>query len=125
MSILTCTRACRRACLRTAAIVALCALATSSFAQSPAPTLQQQRDAFRAAYTAAQAGRDWRPLAKGLQDYPLYPYLEAAALRQDLKTASAVEIDAYLQRYPGLIPADDLRKAELRWLAKQKDWTGF
>jgi soluble lytic murein transglycosylase len=128
MSIPTCTRARWRACLRTAAIIGLCAFAASSFAQSPAapaPSLQQQRDAFRAAYAAAQNGGDWRTLAEGLQDYPLYPYLEAAALQHDLKTASAAEINAYLQRYPGLIPADDLRKAELRWLAKQKDWTGF
>lgn len=89
------------------------------------PVLQQQRDAFRVAYAAVQDGQDWRTLAKGLENYPLYPYLEAAALQRDIKTASATDVDAYLARYANLIPAEDLRKAELRWLASQKDWTGF
>lgn len=89
------------------------------------PSLQQQRDAFRAAYAVARKGGDWRPLAKGLETYPLYPYLEAAALQHDIQTAPRAEVDAYLQRYDGTIPADDLRGAELRWLAKQRDWTGF
>src|SRR6185312_9352420 len=68
---------------------------------------------------------DWRTLAKGLQDYPLYPYLEAAALQHDIKTATPAAIDDYLQRYAGMIPADDLRNAELRWTAQQKDWATF
>lgn len=124
---LTRTRARWRACLCTAVIVGLCAFASSSFAQSAprTPSLQQQRDAFRAAYSAAQNGQDWRPLAKGLENYPLYPYLEAAALQHDIKTASTAEVDGYLQRYAGMIPAKDLRTTELRWLAKQKDWAGF
>jgi soluble lytic murein transglycosylase len=109
------------------AAAALCAVMAAGFAQTPAPppTLMQLRDTFRAAYAAAQNGQDWHALAQGLQDYPLYPYLEAAALRHDIKTASTAQIDAYLQRYAGMIPADDLRKAELGWLAQQKDWTGF
>lgn len=104
---------------------ALLGTATLLFAQSAAPNLAQQRDAFRTAYKAAQDGQDWRTPAQGLQDYPLYPYLEAAALQHDIKTATPAQIDAYLQRYDGMIPADDLRKAELDWLAKQDDWTGF
>ena len=111
--------------LRLAAAVALLGAAPALFAQSAAPTVAQQRDTFRAAYTAAQNGQDWRTLAQGLQNYPLYPYLEAAALQHDIKTASPAQIDAYLQRYAGMIPADDLRKAELGWLAQQKDWANF
>jgi soluble lytic murein transglycosylase len=109
------------------AVTALCTVMATGFAQTPAstPTPAQQRDAFRAAYKAAQTGLDWRTLAQGLQDYPLYPYLEAAALQHGIKTATPAQVDAYLQRYDGMIPADDLRKAELGWLAKQKDWTGF
>lgn len=109
------------------AVVALSTIAAVATAQAPAPapTLQQQRDAFRTAYAAAQAGHDWRPLAKGLQDYPLYPYLEAAALQHDIKTATPAAIDAYLARYPDLIPAGDLRTAELSWAAQQKDWATF
>jgi len=108
----------------TAAFSTIAAVATAQ-AAAPAPTLQQQRDGFRAAYAAAQRGQDWRTLAKGLQDYPLYPYLEAAALQHDIKTATPAAIDDYLQRYAGMIPADDLRNAELRWTAQQKDWATF
>jgi len=111
--------------LRLAAAVALLGAVPALFAQSAAPTVAQRRDTFRAAYTAAQNGQDWRTLAQGLQNYPLYPYLEAAALQHDIKTAGPAQIDAYLQRYAGMIPADDLRKAELGWLAQQKDWANF
>src|SRR5690348_6106760 len=88
-------------------------------------TLQQQREAFRAAYAAASNGQDWRPLAQGLEGYPLYPYLEAAALEHDLEHADRAQIAAYLAKYPDLIPAQDLRRDELALLAKQKDWNGF
>lgn len=107
--------------------LAACAVAMAGVAQTPAPTLTltQQRAAFRAAYAAAQNGQDWRALAQGLASYPLYPYLEAAALQHDIKTAPATQVDAYLKQYAGMIPAEDVRKAELNWLAQQKDWTGF
>jgi len=111
--------------LRIAAAVVLLGAAPALFAQAVAPITASQRDAFRAAYTAAQNGQDWRTLAQGLQNYPLYPYLEAAALQHDIKTASPAQIDAYLERYAGMIPAGDLRKAELGWLAQQKDWANF
>jgi soluble lytic murein transglycosylase len=88
-------------------------------------TLLQQREAFRAAYTAAFNGQDWRPLAQGLESYPLYPYLEAAALEHDLAHADRAAVAAYLARYPDLIPAQDLRRDELTLLAKQQDWSGF
>ena len=106
-------------------VLPMVAAAGTAQAPAPVPALQQQRDAFRAAYAAARNGQDWRALARGLQDYPLYPYLEAAALQHDIKTATPVEIDAYLQRYPDMIPAGDLRGAELRWSAQQKDWATF
>lgn len=117
----------RGAWTRRFAMVALSTIAAVATAQAPAPapTRQQQRDAFRTAYAAAEAGQDWRPFAKGLQDYPLYPYLEAATLQHDIKTATPAAIDAYLARYPDLIPAGDLRNAALRWTAQQKDWATF
>ncbi|HET7930307.1 MAG TPA: lytic murein transglycosylase, partial [Rhodanobacteraceae bacterium] len=112
---------------RTVAILAVLAFVTGAAAQAAAatPTLQQQRDQFRAAYAAAQAGKPWQQLAQGLASYPLYPYLEAAALQHDIKTATTAQVDAYLARYPGMIPAEQLRKTELAWLARQKDWVGF
>jgi soluble lytic murein transglycosylase len=87
--------------------------------------LQRQREAFRAAYKAAYAGQDWRPLSQGLESYPLYPYLEAAALEHDLEHAERAQVAAYLAKYPDLIPAQDLRRDELALLARQKDWSGF
>ncbi|HEY3519476.1 MAG TPA: transglycosylase SLT domain-containing protein [Rhodanobacteraceae bacterium] len=98
-------------------------LCTGSFAQDRG--LPQQRDAFRTAYAAAEEGRDWRPLARGLESYPLYPYLEAAGLQHDLAHADREQVRAYLARYPDLIPADDLRRGELRLLANQRDWSGL
>ncbi len=95
------------------------------FAHAQPTDFPQQRDAFRAAYAAAYNGQDWRPLAQGLESYPLYPYLEAASLEHDLAHADRAQIAAYLARYPDLIPAQDLRRDELSLLAKQQDWTGF
>jgi soluble lytic murein transglycosylase len=115
----------RRAWARRLAVLALSMVAVAGAAQTPTLTRQQQREAFRAAYAAAQNGQDWRTLAHGLHDYPLYPYLEAAALQHNIETATPAEIDAYLERYPDLIPAGALRKSELHWLAHQKDWTTF
>ncbi|HEX5959783.1 MAG TPA: transglycosylase SLT domain-containing protein [Rhodanobacteraceae bacterium] len=127
MNLSTTLRVCWRAYLSIAAMLVLSAVAATGSAQAPAAAtnLAQQREAFRAAYTAAQAGQDWRTLARGLETYPLYPYLEAAALQHDIQGAPAARIDAYLKRYAGLIPAGDLRKAELLSLAQRKDWTTF
>ncbi|MEP6898824.1 MAG: transglycosylase SLT domain-containing protein [Rhodanobacter sp.] len=85
-----------------------------------------QRNAFKQAYAAAQQGGDsWRPLASGLHDYPLYPYLEAAALEHDLKQLGRAPVESYLQRYPELIPAADLRRDFLLELARRQDWNNF
>lgn len=116
-------RARRHVALRGVIVAVLLLATTSGFPQSP--SIVQQRDAFRAAYAAAQNGQDWRTPAAGLSAYPLYPYLEAAALQHDIATADRAQVDAYLQRYAGWIPAGDLRRAELRYLAQQRDWAGF
>ncbi|HEU0277002.1 MAG TPA: transglycosylase SLT domain-containing protein [Rhodanobacteraceae bacterium] len=97
----------------------------ASAAPAAASHLNAQRAAFRAAWNAAQAGRDWRPLARGLEDYPLYPYLESVALRHAIAQASTADIDAYLARYPGMIPAEELRRAALLQAAQVKDWQRF
>jgi soluble lytic murein transglycosylase len=85
-----------------------------------------QREAFKQAYAAARQGGDgWREQAKGLTDYPLYPYLEAAALSRDMRQLDRAPVEAYLRRYPDLIPASDLRRDYLLELARRKDWDGF
>ncbi|MHB1059403.1 MAG: transglycosylase SLT domain-containing protein [Rhodanobacter sp.] len=85
-----------------------------------------QRAAFRQAYAAAlQGGDGWRSLAAGLRDYPLYPYLQAAALQHDIQQADRATVEAYLRQYPEWIPAADLRRAFLRELARRQDWSNF
>lgn len=85
-----------------------------------------QRQAFMQAYAAAQAGdAQWRTLAAGLADYPLYPYLEAAALEHDLRQLDPAVVEAYLRRYPDWLPAEDLRRDFLLELARRQDWSSF
>ena len=85
-----------------------------------------QRAAFKQAYAAAQQGGDgWRPLAANLHDYPLYPYLPAAALQHDIQQIDRASVEAYLAQYPDWIPAGDLRRAFLLELARRQDWTNF
>ena len=100
-------------------------LLASAMAHAAEPDAAQ-RAAFKQAYAAAQQGGDgWRPLASGLRDYPLYPYLQAAALQHDIQQIDRASVEAYLAQYPDWIPAADLRRAFLRELARRQDWGTF
>jgi len=91
-----------------------------------AETDAAQRAAFTQAYAAAQNGGDaWRAQAASLADYPLYPYLEAAALQHDVRQIDLGAVQDYLRRYPDWIPAADLRRDFLLELARRQDWSGF
>lgn len=93
---------------------------------SDSTSLDAQRAAFKQAYAAASQGGDaWQPLAEGLKGYPLYPYLQAASLEHDLQLIDRPTVEAYLRQYPGLIPANDLRRDFLQELARRQDWTDF
>lgn len=113
-------------CLAGIAIVVLALVRSTSASAVAAPT-DAQRAAFRQAYAIAQqqGGDAWRAQAQELRDYVLYPYLEAAALEHDLAALDLAHVQAYLSRHPGLIPADDLRRAFLGELARRQDWAGF
>ena len=104
-------------------IGALC-VASPVHADEPSDT---QRAAFKQAYAVAQqqGGDGWRQLASGLHDYPLYPYLQAAALEHDLKQTDLATVQAYITQYPDWIPAADLRRDFLLELARRQDWNGF
>ena len=93
-------------------------------AQAAEPT-PAQRATFKQAYAAAQQGDGWRALASTLRDYPLYPYLQAAALEHDIRSADRATVEAYLTQYPDWIPAADLRRSFLSELARRQDWSGF
>lgn len=85
-----------------------------------------QRAAFKQAYAAArQGGSDWQTLATGLRDYPLYPYLQEAALAHDIQQVDRATVESYLRQYPDWIPAADLRHAFLLELARRQDWSDF
>ncbi|MCE5233163.1 MAG: transglycosylase SLT domain-containing protein [Mizugakiibacter sp.] len=85
-----------------------------------------QRDVFRQAYALAQDGDPgWKRYAPQLEDYPLYPYLEAAALEHDLARVDRAAVEAYLTRWPDLIPAAELRRDFLQELARRRDWGDF
>lgn len=105
------------------ALATWCCLAPAVHA---APSLAEQRIAFRQAWAVAQQGGDgWRSWAKELADYPLYPYLEEAALEHDVDTLDRATVADYLKRYPDLLPAADLRRAWLRSQARQQHWDDF
>ncbi len=112
--------------------VALLALWLLAAALPGAPALAAtaanvaQRDAFRQAYAAAQQGGEgWRSLASGLHDYPLYPYLPAAALEHDIRQTDLATVQAYMAKYPDALPAADLRRDFLLELARRQDWNDF
>ena len=85
-----------------------------------------QRAAFKQAYAAAQQGGDsWQSLATTLRDYPLYPYLQAAALEHDIQQIDRATVESYLKQYPDWIPAADLRRDFLLELARRQDWSTF
>jgi len=98
-------------------------IGTIAQAAEPGPS---QRAAFRQAYAAAlQGGQGWQTLASGLHDYPLYPYLQAAALEHDIRQIDRATVESYLTQYPDWIPAADLRRHFLLELARRQDWTDF
>ncbi|TPG06465.1 lytic murein transglycosylase [Rhodanobacter glycinis] len=100
-------------------------LLIGTIAQAAEPDASQ-RAAFRQAYAAARQGGDgWQTLATGLRDYPLYPYLQAAALEHDIQQIDRATVESYLTHYPDWIPAADLRRSFLLELARRQDWTGF
>lgn len=93
--------------------------------QAGEPTAAE-RAAFKQAYAAARQGGDgWKALASGLHDYPLYPYLPAAALQHDIQQVDRATVEAYLKQYPDWIPAAELRRAFLLELARRRDWNDF
>ncbi len=92
-----------------------------------ADTLEAQRAEYRAAYSALTRG-DAKPFERhrhSLQDYPLYPYLELEDLRRHLASAAPREIDGFLTRYDGQLPAFRLRTAWLQALQSQQRWSEY
>jgi soluble lytic murein transglycosylase len=86
-----------------------------------------QREKFLFVWETAKHGPDlaWRKLAVGLEDYPLYPYLDLAALQHRIVDAKTEEVEKFLARYPNTLPAQILRESFLLELARRQDWKSF
>ena len=112
--------------LATCLILWLACLVSSLGVDAAPASPDPQRAAFKQALATARHGSDaWRAQASGLTAYPLYPWLEAAALEHDLRGLSVNQVRDYISHYPDLLPATDLRSRFLHELARRKDWAGF
>jgi soluble lytic murein transglycosylase len=92
-----------------------------------ADDLANQRARFPLAWEAAQLGPAgaWRRLATGLEDYPLFPYLELASLQRRAKDVQPPEAQKFLAAWPDSLPAKLWREAYLAELARRGDWRDF
>jgi soluble lytic murein transglycosylase len=108
-----------------------CALALSfvclPVATAPVEPTAAERRAFLAAHDAAKRGVPgrWQQLARGLEAYPLYAYLEHAALVRDIDRADANRVAAFLSANRGTLLARDLRTRWLGRLARERRWAEF
>ena len=86
-----------------------------------------QRDRFMLVWEAAKHGPDlaWRKLAVGLEDYPLYPYLELASQQRRMTDLKSDDVEKFLASFPGTLPAQILRESFLFELARRKDWKEY
>jgi len=89
--------------------------------------LTPQRDKFMLVWEAAQRAPEgtWRKLAEGLDDYPLYPYLELADLQRRLPRLQPDEVRTFLDAWPDSLPAQTLREAFLFELARRREWKNY
>src|SRR5512143_3952672 len=94
---------------------------------SDATKLASQRERFPLVLESARhaPGDAWQKLADGLENYPLFPYLELASLQRRLPQLKREEVDRFLAAWPGSLPAQMLRDAFLLELAKRSDWKNF
>ena len=92
-----------------------------------ATQLARQREQFPLVWETAKRVPDnaWLRLAPGLESYPLFPYLELAALQRRIGQVRRAEVDKYLAAWPDSLPAQILRDAFLIELAKRNDWKDF
>ena len=98
-------------------------------ARAATPSLEQQRQSFLDARRAAKKGRSkqFKKLARGLEGYILYPYLQYEVLRRGLKkgTAKTTEIAQFLERHDGEVVAMLLRRHWLNHLADKGRWEEY
>ncbi len=102
---------------RTLFVLLLACFATARAAE---PVVERAR--FRTAYDAALAGRDVTTLARGLEHYPLHPYLEYLSLRKRLTSLPVAQVEDFLRREGGTYLGERLRGDWLRQLGQLHQW---
>lgn len=92
-----------------------------------AARLASQRERFPLVLETARhaPGDAWQKLAGGLENYPLFPYLELASLQRRMAQLKRAEVDKFLAAWPNSLPAQILRDAFLLELARRSDWQDF
>lgn len=88
-------------------------------------SLEQQRERFLKAEKAlAKLDLEaYESLSKGLEDYPLQPYLELKHLSKRLFVATPTEIDAMMAEYGDIPLAHTLRRQWLIHLGRSGQWS--
>lgn len=94
---------------------------------APAPDLDAQRKAFKAAYRAIERGDLSLVSGKlaGLLRYPLYPYLRYAYIDRFLDSVPPETVASFLDKYPKLPVTGALRYRWMRQLAQHGEWALF
>jgi len=111
----------------------LLAYGSTACAVSPADTYAEARKAFQEAYARVPTDKPDAALhdSQLLKSYPLYPYLQAARIRQALATVTgdAAVVDQragdFIIAYPQLPVSRTLRHAWLDSLAHREQWNLF
>lgn len=88
---------------------------------------QGQRQQFRDAYEYLESGdmAAYHQAAKGLEQYPLYPYLRYVYMKKNMALAGREQINQYLSLHYDTRHARLLRRQWLRYLAEQEQWQAF
>ena len=89
--------------------------------------LAAQRERFPLVLETAKRAPDdsWLKLASGLETYPLYPYIELAALQRRTAQLKRGDVERYLKAWPDSLPGQMLRDAFLVELARRGEWSDF
>ena len=108
-----------------------CSALLASAASGVDDPYRRERAEFIRLYKNALSGQDAAaPVSEALRTYPLFPYLQAARLRQavldtPLSDANDERVQTFLQTYDGDAVTREVRHAWLTSLAERKRWALF
>ena len=104
-----------RICINAGIFLLAASTAPLAHAEQATTQIEQQRELFRKVFASVERG-DWTAVDKLsqmnrqlLEQYVLWPDLRATWLRANIDSASATEIDRFVERYGTLKPARELR----------------